>query len=509
MDMDRSRKGVSLFRSVRLSVLFCDIKGFTSMARRLEGEKLNTLLRAFIRSMSVIVHRHGGEIDKVMGDGVLAFFAPASSRRNTAYQAVSAAQAMQAEAKSLRKGWQDAGGDLLIRIGIATGPVEVSELSLPNRQEAALIGHHVNLASRLQDMAPAGSILVSEETFEATKKEIAYRRIEGLEIKGFADAVVAYRAGESREGADLVADADMEVLYDNAGDDSPADNRRYRRLDLDLDLQVRTDGGSTTLRSVNISEGGMFIATERPEPKGAVLTIEARLPTSSGIFPIAVDGRVIWTGGERGINGMGVRFTAVHSAEEETMARLVRDIFSLRYRATAERDGPLRQAAPLPRQSETPLFRGMEIGATFEDLGTVSPDMLSRLINHEFDRARRYGTDFSCISLVVDLSSDGSSRGDIRQALLEVGESLKESLRSTDEFAYFGDGLFFILAPETLLDRAETLIQRTLVGLQARLRPFEEGAGPFIIRSGSSAFDRQAMTSPQQIMEAAVSSLAH
>lgn len=506
--MEADQKNVSMFRSVRLSVLFCDIKGFTSMARRLESEKINALLHSFIRSMSVIVHRHSGEIDKVMGDGVLAVFAPASSRRSPAHQAVSAALAMQAEAGSLRKSWQAAGGDLLVRIGIATGPVEVSELSLPHRQESALIGHHVNLASRLQGMAPAGTILVSGETYESTKRSFDFRRVEGLEIKGFDDAVVAYRAGAATGGAAPAEDSDRESFAGITGEDPSADNRRYRRLDLDLDLQIRTPGGNTILRSVNISEGGMFIATEKPAPHGASLTIEARLPTSSGIFPIAIDGRVVWTGGEKGVSGMGVRFTAVHSTEQETMARLVRDIFSLRYRATAEKDGPLRQTAPLPRQGEEPLFRGMELGTSFENLGTVSPDMLSRLLNHEYDRARRYSSDFTCISLVVDLSSGASAQGDIRQALLEVGETLKACLRSTDEFAYFGDGLFFILAPETLLDRAETLIQRTLVNLQARLRPFENFPGSFIIRSGSSAFDRQTMTSPQQIMEAAVSSLA-
>jgi class 3 adenylate cyclase len=305
------------FRSVRLSVLFCDIQGFTAMAQKMERRQLNTLLHDFVRAMSAVVHRRGGQIDKVMGDGILAFFPPSSSRRSTAFQAVSAGLSMQEESRGLRERWQAAGGDLRIRIGIATGPVEVSELALPNRRESALIGHHVNLASRLQDMAPAGSILVSEGTWQSARDHFDFQRIEGLEIKGFADAVVAFRAEPKQEEGATSGEAVPRAR------EVPADNsRRYRRLDLDLDLSVHTARGNERLRGINISEGGIFIATEMPEPKGTPLTIEARLPTSSGIYPIAINGRVVWTGGEDGVTGMGVRFTAVQSTEEVTMARL-------------------------------------------------------------------------------------------------------------------------------------------------------------------------------------------
>lgn len=186
----------------KLTVFFSDIKGFTELSEELEAEALTDLLNTYLNEMSKICLKHGGTIDKFIGDSVMVFFGDPSSNgaRKDAVAAVSMAIAMRKHMKVLRQQWRAQGitKPLEIRMGLNTGYCTVGNFGADTRMDYTIIGRDVNLASRLESAAESGEILISHETYSLVKDVIMCRDKGQISVKGFTRPVQIYQVVDFR-----------------------------------------------------------------------------------------------------------------------------------------------------------------------------------------------------------------------------------------------------------------------------------------------------------------------
>ncbi|MFN8185892.1 MAG: adenylate/guanylate cyclase domain-containing protein [Gaiellales bacterium] len=186
-----------------VSVLFCDLAGFTSRAERLDPEDVRSLLGRYHSRVRGELEHHGGTVEKFIGDAVVALFGAPAAHEDDPERAVRAALAIR---DSIADENETAGQDLQIRIGITTGEAVVALDARPASGEGLASGDVVNTCARLQAAAPVGGILVDETTFRATERAIEYRAAEPVIAKGKEQPVSAWEvvAARSRFGVDVV-----------------------------------------------------------------------------------------------------------------------------------------------------------------------------------------------------------------------------------------------------------------------------------------------------------------
>ncbi|MDZ4286368.1 MAG: adenylate/guanylate cyclase domain-containing protein [Prosthecobacter sp.] len=148
-----------------LTIFFSDIRGFTAWTERAEPDEVAARLNEYFAAMTPLVERHGGTLDKLIGDCIMVFFGAPAVMEDHAQQAVRMAQAMQREMARLNEAWSGRGYEPLnIGIGINTGYVTVGSFGSAAFLDYTVIGRAVNLAARIEESAPAGKILISART---------------------------------------------------------------------------------------------------------------------------------------------------------------------------------------------------------------------------------------------------------------------------------------------------------------------------------------------------------
>ncbi len=181
-----------------LSVLFCDIRGFTSISEKLAPEDLVKFLNIFFTEMTDKVFDHRGSLDKYIGDAVMALFGAPIAEPQHARFACRAALGMVGALKRLEGEWQRNGLPSLpveIGIGINSGPMIVGNMGSVNRFNYTVTGDAVNLASRIEALNKTygTSILVSEHTYEQAKEELPRaREIDRVRVRGREQSVRIY-----------------------------------------------------------------------------------------------------------------------------------------------------------------------------------------------------------------------------------------------------------------------------------------------------------------------------
>jgi class 3 adenylate cyclase len=149
-----------------VTVLFCDIVGFTSRAERLDPEDVRALLAPYHEHLRGELELYGGTVEKFIGDAVMALFGAPVAHEDDLERAVRAALAMRA--------WAEEQDDFEVRIGVNTGEALVSLGARPAEGEGMAAGDVVNTASRLQAAAPLNGILVGEQTYRSTRDAVEY-----------------------------------------------------------------------------------------------------------------------------------------------------------------------------------------------------------------------------------------------------------------------------------------------------------------------------------------------
>ena len=177
--------------TVNISVLFVDIRGFTSLAEQLEPADVATQLNRFYKTASNAIFRHDGTLDKLVGDQVMGFFGAPIGRDDHAKRAVATASEIRRE--SLAAASVDRLG---IGIGIATGEAFVGNVGGGEVADYTVIGDTVNVAARLQGEAAAGEILISQETYTRVVMEFPYAKRHELLLKGKSEPVIAWEIAQ-------------------------------------------------------------------------------------------------------------------------------------------------------------------------------------------------------------------------------------------------------------------------------------------------------------------------
>ena len=176
----------------RITVMFADLTGFTTLTDRVEPETMTELLNQYLGNMGELVEKYGGVLNEVLGDGVVAFFgAPEDmDKQEQAERAVALGIAMQREIKSLGEKWLAAGLDhnIQLRIGIHQDFATVGNFGSFDRIAYRAVGSGVILAHRLQSECTPGSVLVSYAVYALTRDRYPYADLQERQFKGFSHA---------------------------------------------------------------------------------------------------------------------------------------------------------------------------------------------------------------------------------------------------------------------------------------------------------------------------------
>jgi adenylate cyclase len=178
-----------------LTVLFSDIRGFTALSERREPEQVVRILNAIFTLQAECLKRFSGDIDKFVGDAVLAFFEGEAAPLNAVRCAVDINKAV--DEYNLESGIAD---KIYLGIGIATGEVILGSIGSQDRRDFTVIGSHVNLSARLCSLAKEGEILLAESTYREVEDRIAAERLPPQHVKGFSGEVAVYRLGPDGGG---------------------------------------------------------------------------------------------------------------------------------------------------------------------------------------------------------------------------------------------------------------------------------------------------------------------
>jgi len=185
----------------KLTVYFADIVDFTKTTDALEAEDLSHLMNEYFGHMAEIILKHGGTIDKYIGDAIMVFFGDPETNgaREDAIACVDMALEMEARLNLLRDKWLAMGVSrpLQMRAGINTGYCTVGNFGSENRMDYTIIGGQVNIAARLEQAAKPGTILVSHQTQALVHEDFDCVEHGQIAVKGIREPVTAYRVGHS------------------------------------------------------------------------------------------------------------------------------------------------------------------------------------------------------------------------------------------------------------------------------------------------------------------------
>ncbi len=170
------------------TVLFSDIRGFTSMSERMEPEEVVSFLNDYLKRMVEIVFDEGGIVDKFIGDAVMAIFGAPLSKPDDAERAIRAAQRMLVELDKFNEEQKKKGSGVFIRIGIGvhTGPLIAGNIGSDRKMEYTVIGDTVNIASRVQDLTKefGVEIIITQACHDASGHKVPVRALPPAMVKG-------------------------------------------------------------------------------------------------------------------------------------------------------------------------------------------------------------------------------------------------------------------------------------------------------------------------------------
>ena len=173
------------------TVLFADISGFTTMSEKMDPEEVTTVMNSCFARMEAIVRGHGGTIDKYIGDCIMALFGVPTAIEHAPRQALNAAIEIRNRLEDFNREHRLA-VPLKVHAGVNTGLVLAGHVGGEQKRDFTVMGDSVNLASRLKDAAPNGSIYVGAETYHATRGDFEYQPLKPLTLKGKERPVLAY-----------------------------------------------------------------------------------------------------------------------------------------------------------------------------------------------------------------------------------------------------------------------------------------------------------------------------
>jgi len=277
----------SLTTSRRLvTVLFSDIRGFTSLSEQLQPEQVEEMLREYLTEMTEIVYKHKGVVDKYIGDCVMALYNAPFDDPAHAFKAVLTALELQERTRTVSKRWEDKLG-IAIRtgVGINTGEAVVGTLGSRQLLQYTAIGDAINLGARLESLTKdyKANIIISETTYALVRNQFVTRELGEVTVKGKTQPVKIYA-----------------VLPDSI--------RKHPRTSLAVaaTLSIPGEGRTCRVTTRDISEGGMALTGV---PEEWVKGQRVQLRCEGGALPNAIvaEAVIAWRDGDE----VGVTFVAL------------------------------------------------------------------------------------------------------------------------------------------------------------------------------------------------------
>jgi class 3 adenylate cyclase len=173
-----------------VSVLFVDLVGFTARSDQADPEDVRATLRPYHARVKEEIERFGGIVEKFVGDGVLAVFGAPVSHGDDAERAVRSALRVTEAIQELNRVHPEL--DLAVRAAVNTGEAMVSLGARLHEGESMVAGDVINTASRLQQVAPVGGVVVGETTYRATRQAVDFELLEPVTVKGKAEPVALW-----------------------------------------------------------------------------------------------------------------------------------------------------------------------------------------------------------------------------------------------------------------------------------------------------------------------------
>ena len=175
-----------------VTIIFCDLKGSTALGEHLDAEALHEVKERYFNAMAAEISRHGGKIEKYIGDAIMAVFGLPRAHEDDALRAVRAVVGMQAALGKVNEGLMAHYGVALSnRTGVNTGEVVANDD--PGADQKLATGDAVNVAARLEQAAPENQIYLGEVTYRLVRDAVEVEPVEPLELKGKAQRVPAFR----------------------------------------------------------------------------------------------------------------------------------------------------------------------------------------------------------------------------------------------------------------------------------------------------------------------------
>ena len=191
-----------------VTIVFADVTGSTSLGERLDPEALRRVMGRYFDEMSALIERHGGTVEKFIGDAVMAVFGIPRLHEDDAVRAVRAASGMREALEALNVELErEHGVGIAARIGVNTGEVVAGD---PSAGQRLVTGDAVNVAARLEQAASPGEIFLGESTYRLVKDAVEVEPVPALDLKGKEEPVPAFRL--------------MTVLTDTAGHERHLDS---------------------------------------------------------------------------------------------------------------------------------------------------------------------------------------------------------------------------------------------------------------------------------------------
>jgi len=213
-EMSRNPESYSMAgRRADLTVLFSDVRGFTTISEGLEPDQLAALMNEYLGAMTEVIRGQRGTLDKYIGDAIMAFWGAPVADPEHARRAVASALQMQerlleVDKDLVAKGWPA----LKIGVGVNTGPMTVGDMGSTVRKAYTVMGDAVNLGARLEGITKqyGVGILVGEETWAIVKDQFVFREIDRVRVKGKAEPVGIYEPLGAIGSVDQSVSADLE-----------------------------------------------------------------------------------------------------------------------------------------------------------------------------------------------------------------------------------------------------------------------------------------------------------
>jgi class 3 adenylate cyclase/tetratricopeptide (TPR) repeat protein len=421
-----------------VTILFCDVTGSTALGERLDSESLRRVMERYFAAAREVLERHGGTVEKFIGDAVMAVFGIPVVHEDDALRAARAAAELREELARLNGGLRDEfGTELQVRMGLNTGEV------VTNDSGTLATGDAVNVAARLEQSAQPGEILIGEPTRQLAESALELEPVDPIDAKGKSDALVAYRllgvhadapAFERRFDAPFVGRAgEIEHL-----------SQAYARAVRDSSCQLFTVLGPAGI-------GKSRLVYEFVDSQGDAIVLRGRcLAYGDGItyFPlveileqIAADaelGRVLATD-HQSREFLNTVTAAIGLAEEEVVAR--EDTFrAVRLLLeTFARNRPLILVLDDLHWAEPTL---LDLVDHIADWSREAPILLVCMARPDLLDVRQGwgGGKLNAATILLEPLSDGEAQALIDNLLLDV--DLKESLRERIMASAEGNPLF-------------------------------------------------------------------